>query len=160
MITPQAEKYLKIYFSQHTTSVQLPEHLQSWVRHQVARLTNLQLPENPSLPFCVEQAGRRLTIRLVIEQPESRFLLLLEENTIFSFDLLKLLGLSSREAEVLFWMIRGKDNQAIANQLDLHLCTVRKHLENIYRKLKVQSRAEAIAQAVEKLGFLDASAVI
>lgn len=159
LITPQAAKYLEIYFSQQPPS-QLPEHLQSWIRHQVARLTNPQLPETPSLPFCVEQAGRRLTIRLVIEQAEARYLLLLEEHTAFSFDLLKLLGLSSREAEVLFWMIRGKDNQVIADKLNLHISTVRKHLENIYRKLNVQSRAEAIAHAVEKLGFLDSSAVI
>lgn len=160
LITPQAAKYLEIYFSQQTTSAQLPEHLQSWVRHQVARLTNPQLPQNPGLPFCVEQVGRRLTIRLVIEQVEARYLLLLEEHTAFSFDLLELLGLSPREAEVLFWMIRGKDNQVIADQLNLHLCTVRKHLENIYRKLNVHSRAEAIAHAVEKLGFLDSSALI
>ena len=92
LITPQAAKYLEIYFSQQTTSAQLPEHLQSWVRHQIARLTNSQLPSSPGLPFCVEQAGRRLTIRLVIEQMEARYRLLLEEPTEFSSVLLELLG--------------------------------------------------------------------
>jgi DNA-binding NarL/FixJ family response regulator len=37
----------------------------------------------------------------------------------------------------------------------LSLGTVRKHLENIYRKLDVQSQSEAIAYAIEKLGLLD-----
>ncbi|NJK30483.1 MAG: helix-turn-helix transcriptional regulator [Acaryochloris sp. SU_5_25] len=68
---------------------------------------------------------------------------------------LELLGLSSRETEILYWVIRGQDNQAIANRLDIHLSNVRKHLESIFRKLGVQSRTEAIAQALEKLGILN-----
>ncbi len=54
---------------------------------------------------------------------------------------LKLLGLSTRETEVLFWAIQGKDNQAIAKHLSVHVSTVRKHLESVYRKLGVQSRS-------------------
>jgi DNA-binding NarL/FixJ family response regulator len=50
--------------------------------------------------------------------------------------------------------MQGKDNKAIAAKLSVGISTVRKHLENIYQKLGVQSRTEAIAKALEKLGFL------
>lgn len=79
---------------------------------------------------------------------------MLEEHQLSLLPLLELLGLSNRETEVLYWVMRGKDNQAIAKQLDIHLSTVRKHLESIYHKLDVQSRTEAIAQALDKLGIV------
>jgi DNA-binding CsgD family transcriptional regulator len=87
-----------------------------------------------------------------MEQIRERYLLMLEEQTLLGLDSLELLGLSWREAEVLCWVIQGKDNQAIAKHLDIHIGTVRKHLENIYHKLGVQSRTEAIAQTLAKLG--------
>jgi DNA-binding CsgD family transcriptional regulator len=58
--------------------------------------------------------------------------------------------LSEREAEVLFWLIQGTDNRAIAIEIRMSYNTVRKHLENIYCKLKVKSQLEAIATALEK----------
>jgi NarL family two-component system response regulator YdfI len=51
--------------------------------------------------------------------------------------------------------MQGKDNKAIAIQLSVSQSTVRKHLESIYHKLGVQSRAEAIAQVLEKLGVFN-----
>jgi DNA-binding CsgD family transcriptional regulator len=65
---------------------------------------------------------------------------------------LDVLGLSQRETAVLFWVMQGKDNKAIAVQLSVGQSTIGKHLESIYRKLGIQSRTEAIAQALEKLG--------
>jgi LuxR family maltose regulon positive regulatory protein len=42
---------------------------------------------------------------------------------------------------------QGKGNKAIASRLSLSEGTVKSHLRNIYRKLRVQTRAEAAAQA-------------
>ncbi len=106
------------------------------------------------MPLRIEQAGKQLVIRLVVEQPRVQYLLLLEEQTLPLLNSLELLGLSQRETEVLFCVMQGRDNKAIALQLSVHKSTVRKHLESIYCKLGVQSRTEAIAQALEKLGFL------
>jgi DNA-binding CsgD family transcriptional regulator len=78
----------------------------------------------------------------------------LAEKTLPSLNSLKLLELSQRETEVLTLVIQGKNNKAIAAQMNVGISTVRKHLENIYQKLDVQSRTEAIAHALERLGFL------
>ena len=149
-VTPQAVVWLEAYFAKPTGTLQLPDHLWAWVKHQV---TIAQNPDSPKvcLPLRVEQVGKQLVIRLVVESRD-QYLLLLAEQTRSGLNSLELLGLSQRETEVLFWMMQGNDNKAIAAQLSVGKSTVGKHLESIYRKLGVQSRTEAIAQVLEKLG--------
>ena len=152
-IAPQAIIWLETYFTKSSYYTQLPDLLWSWVKHKVDRLAQKSDLPPACLPLRIQQNGRELSIRLVIES-DARYLLLLEEQTLSSFNSLELLGLSQRETEVLHWLMQGRDNKYIAIQLRIKVSTVRKHLENIYLKLGVQSRTEAIAHALEKLGFL------
>jgi DNA-binding NarL/FixJ family response regulator len=62
----------------------------------------------------------------------------------------KLESLSSREREVLQMLTEGAENKAISASLGIALHTAEKHLQNIYRKLGVTSRAEAIHWWIEK----------
>lgn len=62
--------------------------------------------------------------------------------------------LHPREREVLRLLAAGHSNSEIAAILVLALGTVKKHLNNIYGKLGVSSRTQAVARARE-LGFLD-----
>mgnify|MGYP005844218383 FL=1 len=55
--------------------------------------------------------------------------------------------LTSREVEVLVQLSKGLTYDGIAANLFLSLGTVRKHVENIYGKLQVHSRLEAIQKA-------------
>ena len=55
--------------------------------------------------------------------------------------------LSERELEVLQLVANGRSNREIAAQLFVTLGTVKKHLNNIYGKLGVARRTEAVAQA-------------
>jgi DNA-binding CsgD family transcriptional regulator len=57
-------------------------------------------------------------------------------------------GLTSRENDVLGWLCAGKTNQEIATIIGVRERTVKFHLENIYEKLKVTNRAQAIAKAL------------
>ncbi|MCA9935589.1 MAG: hypothetical protein KC415_16755 [Anaerolineales bacterium] len=57
--------------------------------------------------------------------------------------------LSQRELEVLQLLADGLSNKAIAQTLIIAASTVKKHLKNIYQKLNVHSRTEAIARARE-----------
>jgi DNA-binding NarL/FixJ family response regulator len=65
--------------------------------------------------------------------------------------MLEPLGLTPREAEVLFWVARGKTNDEIATVLGIGLTTVKKHLESTYAKLGVENRTTAAAMALEKI---------
>lgn len=60
--------------------------------------------------------------------------------------------LSCRECEVLDQLSRGVCNQVLANSLQVTISTVEKHLTNIYKKLGVSSRTEAVLWWVEKGG--------
>lgn len=64
---------------------------------------------------------------------------------------LESLGLTPREAEVLFWVARGKTNDEIATVLGIGLTTVKKHLESTYAKLGVENRTSAAAMALEQM---------
>jgi len=57
--------------------------------------------------------------------------------------------LSERELEVLRLIADGHSNQAIADQLVVAVSTVKKHINNLYGKLDVQSRTQALIRARE-----------
>jgi len=59
-------------------------------------------------------------------------------------------SLSKREREVLKMLTEGTENKAIAASLGITVNTVEKHLENIYQKLDLKSRTEAIHWWFEK----------
>lgn len=52
--------------------------------------------------------------------------------------------LTKRELEILEFLSKGFKNQAIADTLFVSLSTVKKHIENIYSKLHLNSRVELV----------------
>jgi NarL family two-component system response regulator LiaR len=65
-----------------------------------------------------------------------------------------LVELSDREMEILRMAARGMSNQEIAAQLYLSRRTIQAHLANIFNKMDVGSRTEAVLQALRK-GWLN-----
>ena len=63
-------------------------------------------------------------------------------------------ALTARELEVLRLIAAGDSNQAIAGKLVITVSAVKKHTANIYGKLGVNSRTQAVARA-HQLGMLD-----
>ena len=60
------------------------------------------------------------------------------------------ISLTAREEETLILLTKGYANKEIADQLNLSIETVRSHLKNIYTKMHVRSRAEAVAHYMSK----------
>ena len=60
-------------------------------------------------------------------------------------------ALTSREAEVLQWVARGKSNKDISVVLNISPRTVNKHLEQVFQKLGVENRASAAAITIQVL---------
>jgi DNA-binding NarL/FixJ family response regulator len=58
-------------------------------------------------------------------------------------------GLSRREAEILVLMHDGLSNQQIADKLFISENTIKKHISNIFVKLQVERRTEAVKKALE-----------
>jgi HD-GYP domain-containing protein (c-di-GMP phosphodiesterase class II) len=58
-------------------------------------------------------------------------------------------GLTEREVEVLRWLAKGASNRQIARELSISDKTAGHHLEHIYNKIGVSSRAAAVFFAVE-----------
>lgn len=56
-------------------------------------------------------------------------------------------GLSKREIELLDQLKNGLTYEEIASNLSISFHTVRKHIENIYRKLQVNNKVEAVQKA-------------
>ena len=155
-MTQRAKQLLSKYFSL-CVSYSLPKSLQHWLKHQIKILVTSESSfTGPSLPLHIEQAGKRLSVRLISNFTKNQCLVLLEEEKLESFSIasLELIGLTKREAEVLFWVTKDKSNSAISKLLCCSKGTVRKHLEHIHHKLGVQSRTAAVIVALERLGLL------
>ena len=86
--------------------------------------------------FTASQVIRRKTIIQVVEKER--------EATVQPNDLL-----TEREGEILKAIARGLTNKQIGEQLFVSENTVKKHINNIYFKLDVNRRTQAIARAKE-----------
>ena len=58
-------------------------------------------------------------------------------------------GLTSRQVEVLILVAAGKTNREIGEELYVSEHTVRRHLQNIFTRIEVTTRAAATAYAYE-----------
>jgi DNA-binding CsgD family transcriptional regulator len=99
----------------------------------------------------VEREGKRLVIRFVPDYLGTPRLLLEEQQTTYSVQALEKLALTKREAEVVFWVARGKSNMDIGAILSISPRTVQKHLQHIYEKLGVENRTAAANRVLEVL---------
>ena len=151
--TERAARWLSEYFGPAQGAGHLPENLQRWVEHQRSVLVDQRGISPPHPPLVMRRAGKRLLVRFVADNLEDHYLLILKEQYIaLSAESLKSsLGLTDREAEILLGITRGKTNKAIAEDLYISPLTVKTHLQRIYRKLGVESRAETLSRALLEL---------
>jgi len=59
--------------------------------------------------------------------------------------------ITAREAEVLYWVVKGKTNRDIGDILGTSPRTVTKHLEHVFEKLGVETRTAAAALAMGRV---------
>jgi len=127
---------------------QLTQALQLAQAHGYARLF---LDEGPALAALLHQAAARQIVpgyvhALLAQFPDTVAKLSVQEKAGLP---LLLEALSEREREVLRLVAAGLSNQETAAQLSITAGAVKKHLSNIYSKLGVSSRTQALARARE-----------
>jgi DNA-binding response OmpR family regulator/DNA-binding CsgD family transcriptional regulator len=121
----------------------------------IEQLLRMRRGEHQAPARClVDIGGRRLECSLLSPLGPDELLFRLAEIANTDGDqaiLQRACGLTSREAEVLLWISRGKSNRDIGEILNISPRTVNKHLEQIFVKLGVENRAAAAAAAVRSL---------
>jgi DNA-binding CsgD family transcriptional regulator len=146
-----SERWLREYFPRaelapSTGPRQLSRSLTSWIGKQKSAQQTAA-----ALGWRAEQTvlgpNGSLSVRWLCDQPDRSYLILSEHRTNHLPEKLRSLGLTVRETEVLHWVAEGKSNEAIGILLGLSRRTVDKHMENVLRKLAVESRTEAALKA-------------
>jgi DNA-binding CsgD family transcriptional regulator len=118
------------------------------------RLKQLRLARSrPAARAYLDVGDRRLELSFLSSLgPDELLFRLTELNEGADEGLLqKRLELTTREAQVLLWISRGKSNREIGEILNISPRTVNKHLEQVFVKLGVENRAAAAARAVNCL---------
>lgn len=146
--TPKARALLaELFPSQNEQAASLPAEL----LEQLMQLRG----EGPKAPgsATMEIGQRRLEISVLSRiGPDELLFRLAEVGARGDEQLLqRALALTTREAEVLLWISRGKSNREIGEILGISPRTVNKHLEPVFVKLGVENRAAAAARAVRTL---------
>jgi len=152
--TPLARQLLAEHFGEVGNLA--PEPVQVWLRRQLAAPPAAETNGEPPR-LAIERGARRLVFRLHQQVGESEgggdWLIVMQEvsdaKVIESMSLS--FKLTTREAEVLYWVVKGKINRDIGDILGASPATVKKHLERVYAKLGVETRTAAAAMALNRL---------
>ena len=171
--TALARALMADYFTGgHFERGRLPPEVMLWLHREVLRrrvgaepagLTVLPQLRADALPSTVVTRGaKRLSFMLHAVDPdamgEGQWLIVMREADdaalmdalIFNFKL------TAREAEVLYWVVKGKTNLDIGDILGSSPRTVQKHLEHVFEKLGVETRTAAAAMAMGRVRGLEA----
>ncbi|MDP2255642.1 MAG: response regulator transcription factor [Polaromonas sp.] len=151
--TPLARDLLMRYYG--TSAPQTPEPVLNWLRRHLADAERQIEPPR----LAVEFGPRRLTFRLHQQTGDGEgdgagdwLIVMREISDDAVIDAMRLsFTLTGREAEVLYWVIKGKINRDIADILGASPATVKKHLERVYAKLGVETRTAAAGMAMNRI---------
>ena len=156
--TPLARDLLLRYYG--SAAPITPEPVLNWLRRHALNVT----PHTEPPRLTAELGPRRLTFRLHQQTGDgeignagqvlsSDWLIVMRE--ISEDAIVEAMSLSfkltAREAEVLYWVIKGKINRDIADILGASPATVKKHLERVYAKLGVETRTAAAGMAMNRI---------
>lgn len=141
----------RIYVEQYDDSVRnevLPERIRAWF---LTRLTwHPTVETQPVNELVLYQQTGRLIVELVPSPtPQEFHLAFQEKREPNDATALQKLGLTCKEAEVLFWIAKGKRNGEIGQILAISLRTIEKHVEHILLKLSVETRTSAGALVMD-----------
>ena len=145
--TPLARHWLPEYFDCIPGEVPLPllQWLQSAAQGREVR------------PLSSARGARQLVCTLQGRTPDEDWLVVLREvsDAATVEATMQALGLTLRESEVLYWVVKGKTNRDIGDILGSSPATVKKHLERVYEKLGVETRTAAASVAVQRVRALN-----
>ncbi len=149
--TPLARELLLRYYGSEAPHT--PEPVLKWLRRHVQDAVALTEPPRLS----IELGPKRLTFRLHQQIGDSEgggdWLIIMQE--VSDESVIEAIALSfkltPREAEVLYWVVKGKINRDIGDIVGSSPMTVKKHLERVFAKLGVETRTAAAGMAMSRI---------
>jgi len=149
--TSLARDLLMRYYGTDAPTTPIP--VLTWLRRHVAQ--GLSGVEPPRLS--VEAGPKRLSFRLHQQIGDSEgggdWLIIMQE--VSDESVIEAMGLcfklTPKEAEVLYWVVKGKINRDIGDIVGSSPMTVKKHLEHVFAKLGVETRTAAAAMAMRRI---------
>lgn len=136
---------------QHFDGGELDAAVLAWVRDELAR--RAVAGATPGEPLTLARQKRRLILALHEQTGDDEWLIVMRESS--DQAVIDALGaafkLTTREAEVLYWLAKGKTNRDIGDILGSSPATVKKQLERVYVKLGVETRTAAASVAMSRL---------
>jgi DNA-binding NarL/FixJ family response regulator len=133
------------YLTSQPWSDRLPNGLHNWVGRALREAGAGEAPSGRTRVVVVD--GRTVTLRCVPSVGGRCTLLLTVRSLVPSAEHLAAMGLSARQSEVLRLVAAGLTNAQIGDELGISPRTVKRHLESVYDKLGVRTRAAAAAIA-------------
>jgi len=133
---------------QHDVGSPLPKPLLDWINRRLELI-------DKSESFESYRAGAGFLAKIMPCQSAGESLLVLEKHSgEWDLDWVRSsLGLTVREAEILMWISRGKTNKDVGLILGSSPRTINKHLEHIFEKLGVATRAAAVSMVLQRQQF-------
>jgi DNA-binding CsgD family transcriptional regulator len=152
--TPLARELLLRYCG--TQSPQTPPAVLEWLQQCLARLDRPGEPPRLTLERGTTRLGFRLHQQVGDVDAQGDWLIVMRE--VSDTAVIEAIGLSfkltPKEAEVLYWVVKGKTNKDIGDILGSSPATVKKHLERIFVKLGVETRTAAAGMATSRIRHL------
>jgi CheY-like chemotaxis protein/DNA-binding CsgD family transcriptional regulator len=153
-LTPIGIEWLSVFANTHALAYEpfvdnlLPPPIYEWF---MPLLQTANAFETPPI-FQSFRADIEFLIKINPCEKDNEYLLMLEKHSgEWDLDTVRsAFGLTFRETEILMWISRGKTNKEIGVILGSSARTVSKHLENIFGKLGVASRAAAVSTVLQR----------
>ena len=152
--TPLARELLLRYCG--TQAPQTPPEVVQWLQQCLARLEQPGEPPRLTLERGTARLGFRLHQQIGDVDAQGDWLIVMRE--VSDTAVIEAIGLSfkltPKEAEVLYWVVKGKTNKDIGDILGSSPMTVKKHLERVFVKLGVETRTAAAGMAMGRIRLL------
>jgi DNA-binding CsgD family transcriptional regulator len=136
---------------------QIPPPVLDWLRAESSAAGDGREPRPLSVNRQTDAGTRQLVFALQQRTGDDDLLIVMREvsDAAVVDAMVQAFKLTLREAEVLYWVAKGKTNRDIGDILGSSTATVKKHLERVYVKLGVEPRTAAANLVLGRLRQLN-----
>lgn len=152
--TPLASELLAQYFE--LDSIFIAALVHDWLKREIFIKNSLSDNSIKPADLKIKKDTGQLSFQLHSQVEDDCYLVVMRESSDSSLitAILHEFKLTQREAEVLYWLAKGKTNRDIGDIIGASAATVKKHLERVFSKLAVETRTSAAAMVMNRINAI------